>query len=122
MTGSACDAVCGINVLPHDLDIQIAFRHWHRAEEIFEDYIVEPFIETKDWVRTHWGRLVVENTLLDLVADETYDFPNYEYGPFLWKGNLLWLETFMARYETELVRDRKDRIATIENFISANIV
>lgn len=60
---------------------------------MFEDYLVEPFIETKDWVRSHWGRLVVENTLVDLVADETYDFPNHEYEPFLWKGNLLWLET-----------------------------
>ena len=122
LTGSACDAVRGIHVFPHDLDIQIAFRHWHRAEEIFEDYIVEPFIETKDWVRAYWGRLVVENMLVDLVADKTYDFPNHDYEPFLWKGNLLWLETFRARYEMELARDRKERIAAIENFISENIV
>ena len=60
--------------------------------------------------------------LVDLVADKTYDFPNHDYEPFLWKGNLLWLETFRARYEMELARDRKERIAAIENFISENIV
>ena len=122
LTGSACDAVRGIDVFPHDLDIQIAINHWHRAEEIFVDYTVEPFIETKGWVRDYWSRLAVEDTLVDLVADEKYDFPHHEYEPFLWKGHLLWLEPFMVRYKTELARGRKDRIAAFEDYISENLM
>lgn len=122
LTGSACDAVRGIDVFPHDLDIQIGINDWHRTEEIFEEYIVEPFIETKDWVRNHWSRLVVEDTLIDLVADEQYDFPHHEYEPFMWRGHLLWLEPFMARYQTELDRGRKDRIAAFEAFISEHLI
>ena len=34
-----------------------------------ENYIVEPFIETTGWARDYFGRIVVENTLVDVVAD-----------------------------------------------------
>lgn len=122
LTGSACDAVRGIKIFPHDLDIQIALPDWKRAEEVFEDYIVEPFIETNGWVRSHWGRLVIEDTMVDLVADAKYDFPNHEYEPFLWKENLLWLEPFMARFHTELERGRKRQIAAFKNYISKNMI
>lgn len=69
LTGSVCDAVRGIDIVPHDLDITICSKHWKKAEEAFSDYIVEPFIETRGWIRDNWGRLVIHNTQIDLVAD-----------------------------------------------------
>ncbi len=83
LTGSACDAVRGIDICPHDLDIEIYSKHW---EKVFEDYIIEPFINMKGWVRENFGRLVIENTQIDVVADESYDLPIHEYEPYMWKG------------------------------------
>ena len=70
LTGSACDAVRGIDVLPHDLDIEIFSKHWGKAQEVLSDCIVEPFIETKGWARNYFGRIVLANTLVVVVADD----------------------------------------------------
>lgn len=121
LTGSACDAVRGIDVVPHDLDIEIFSKHWEKAQNVFEDYIVEPFIETKGWARDYFGRVVVANTLVDVVADEKYDFPDYAYEPFEWKGYILWLEPFKSRYDTEKQRERFDRIDAFEKYITKNM-
>jgi hypothetical protein len=117
LTGSACDAVRGIDICPHDLDVEIYSKHWIKSEVVFEDFIIEPYIDTNGWVRDYFGRLVVENTQIDVVADERYDFPQHEYEPYMWKGYRLWLEPFNNRYKTEIIRDRKDRIKKIDEFI-----
>ena len=118
LTGAACDAVRGIDVVPHDLDIEIFSKHWAKAQDVLNDCIVEPFIETKGWARDYFGRIVVENTLVDVVADEKYDFPNYAYEPYEWKGYTLWLEPFMSRYDTEKQRKRLERIDAFEKYIA----
>lgn len=117
LTGSACDAVRGIDVIPHDLDIEIFSKHWAKAQDVLVNYIVEPFIETKGWARDYFGRIVVANTLVDVVADEKYDFPNHAYEPYEWKGYTLWLEPFMSRYNTEKQRKRLERIDAFEKYI-----
>lgn len=61
---------------------------------------------------------LVANTLVDVVADEKYDFPNYAYEPFEWKGYTLWLEPFMSRYNTEKQRKRLERIDAFEKYIA----
>ena len=118
LTGSACDAVRGIDVLPHDLDIEIFSKHWDKAQEVLSDCIVEPFIETKGWARNYFGRIVLANTLVDVVADDKYDFPNYVYEPFEWKGYTLWLEPFMSRYNIEKQRGRLERLEAFEKYIA----
>ena len=118
LTGSACDAVRGIDVIPHDLDVEIFSKDWDKAQEALLNYIVEPFIETKGWARDYFGRIVVANTLVDVVADEKYDFPNYAYEPFEWKGYTLWLETFASRYHTEKQRERLERIEAFDRYIA----
>lgn len=118
LTGSACDAVRGIDVRPHDLDVEIFSKDWDKAQEVLSDYIVEPFIETKGWARDYFGRIVVANTLVDVVADEKYDFPNYAYEPFEWKGYTLWLETFISRYNTEKQRGRLERLEAFDHYIA----
>lgn len=120
LTGSACDAIRGIEICPHDLDIEIYSKHWKKSEEVFEDYIIEPYIETNGWARDNFGRLVAENTQIDVVADERYDLPNHEYEPYVWKGYRLWLEPFNNRYKTEISRDRKDRITKFEEFLKSS--
>ncbi len=117
LTGSACDAVRGMDIRPHDLDIEIFSGDWKKAEKILENYIVEPFIETTGWARDYFGRIVVENTLVDVVADEKYDFPNYPYEPVEWNGYTLWLEPFANRYRTEQQRKRRDRIEKFEEYL-----
>ena len=118
LTGSVCDAVRGVDVRPHDLDVEIFSKDWDKAQEALSDYIVEPFIETKGWARDYFGRIVVANTLVDMVADEKYDFPNYAYEPYEWKGYTLWLETFMSRYNTEKQRGRLERLEAFDNYIA----
>lgn len=117
LTGSACDAVRGIDVRPHDLDVEIFSKDWDKAQEALSDYIVEPFIKTEGWVRDYFGRIVVANTLVDVVADAKYDFPDYA-EPFEWKGYTLWLETFMSRYNTEKQRERLERLEAFDNYIT----
>lgn len=54
---------------------------------------------------------------MDVVADEKYDFPDYAYEPFEWKGYTLWLETFMSRYNVEKQRERSERLEAFDNYI-----
>lgn len=39
LTGSASDVVRGVDVLPHDLDIEIYSKHWRKAQEAFKRYL-----------------------------------------------------------------------------------
>ena len=118
LTGSGCDAVRGVKVLPHDLDVEILSAHWKKAEKVFDEYIVEPFIETKGWSRDNFGRLVVEGTQIDMVSDKGYDLLQHDYEPYIWNGYTLWLEPFMSRYRIEIERGRQDRISSFKSFLS----
>lgn len=118
LTGSACDVVRGIDIVPHDLDIEIASSSWEKAKAIFQQWMVEPFHDTNGWVRKYFGRVVLHQTLVDMVADERFDLLNHAYEPYEWKGYTLWLEPFIERYKTEKMRQRQDRIRAFETFLS----
>ena len=118
LAGSGCDAVRGVNVLPHDLDVEIKSSDWEKAEKVFGEYIVEPFINTKGWVREYFGRLVVEGTQIDMVSDKRYDLLQHDYEPYTWNGYNLWLEPFMSRFRIEIERGRRERISSFIAFLS----
>lgn len=122
LTGSACDAVRGIAIKPHDLDVEIYSRDWEKAKDVFLEYMIEPFIDVKGWVREHFGRIVAGGMQVDVVADARYDLPHYEYEPYEWKGYTLWLEPFSKRYKTEKERNRKDRIEAFENYLKNSAI
>jgi len=44
-TGSVCDALRGIAVTPHDLDLVTHTRDFWRARDIFRSEMVEPFVD-----------------------------------------------------------------------------
>jgi len=81
-------------------------------------YVVEPFLETQGWVRKNFGRIVVHKIMIDMVSDEQFDFPTHAYEPYEWKGYTLWLEPFIERYKTELIRQRADRLKAFKKFFS----
>lgn len=118
ITGSACDAVRGIKIVPHDLDIEIYSEHWDKAQEAFKEFMIEPFIKTEGWARDTFGRLVICNTQIDMVSDKRFDLPTYDYEPYMWNGFTLWLEPFMKRYRTEIDRKREDRISAFSDFFT----
>lgn len=50
ITGSVSEAILGVNVTPHDLDIVSSCDDFYKLKEIFSKYIVEPFVDNNgEW-------------------------------------------------------------------------
>lgn len=79
-TGSVCDALRGIAITPHDLDLVVNTRDFWRARDIFLPEIVEPFVDNGgSWVVQYFGRICLSNTQVDLVADPSRNADAHHY-------------------------------------------
>jgi len=116
--GSVSDAVHGVNINPHDIDIVIHTRDFYKLKSIFPDSIVEPFVDNKEtWLVRYFGRLCFAGVLFDIVADEKMNLENHQYDKVLWNSYDLYAESLQVRYQLELKRNREDRIKAIEEFM-----
>ncbi|MHB1000765.1 MAG: nucleotidyltransferase family protein [Armatimonadota bacterium] len=115
--GSISDAVLGVDIKPHDLDIIVHTRDFFKVKRIFSDYVVEPFVDNKGtWLVRYFGRLCLDGAIVDIAADEKMNLENHQhpYTRTSWNGYDVIIEPLQDRYEVEIKRNRIDRIKAIE--------
>lgn len=118
ITGSVSEAVIGVKVLPHDIDIVCHVKDFFRLKNIFLDYLIEPFVDNQGiWVVRYFGRLCIEGVMLDIVADESRNEENHVYTPVYWHGHTIKVEPLHERYKIEIQRKRENRIKAIEEYL-----
>lgn len=115
--GSVSDALRGVKIIPHDLDIIVHTRDFFKVKSIFSDYVVEPFIDNKEnWVVRYFGRISMDNSYIDVVAAESLDLENHLYDKILWNGYDIFIELFENRYNLELKRNRPERLQAMDEY------
>jgi len=116
--GSISEAVLGVNIKPHDIDIIIHTRDFFRVKNLFPDSVVEPFVDNKGtWLVRYFGRLCLAGALFDIAADEGMNLGNHQYDRVSWNGYDVYIEPLHVRYQTEIKRKREDRIKAIETYM-----
>ena len=117
ITGSVSEALIGVNINPHDIDIVIHTKDFYRLKNLFSDFVVEPFSDLKDtWVVRFFSRLCINGVMIDIASDESRNFENHEYSSVSWNGYEIFAEPLHVRYQIELSRNRTDRIKAIEEY------
>lgn len=117
ITGSVSEALIGVNINPHDIDIVVHTKDFYRLKNLFSDFVVEPFSDLKDtWVVRFFSRLCINGVMIDIASDENRNFENHEYSSVTWNGYEIFIEPLHIRYQIELSRNRTDRIKAIEEY------
>lgn len=119
ITGSVSEALIGVKINPHDIDIVCHTKDFFRLKDAFLDCLVEPFIDNQGtWIVRYFGRLCVNGVMIDVVADESRNAKNHEYTPIQWKGYAMLIEPLYRRYEIERERQRDDRVRAIDEYLT----
>ncbi len=115
--GSASEAVLGVNVNPHDLDIVVHTRDFYKVKALTLEYVIEPLCDNKgSWIYRYFGKLCVDGASVEIVADERLNMDNARkrYERVIWKGYEVYITPLHERYAVEIKRGRKDRIEVME--------
>jgi hypothetical protein len=121
ITGSTSEAIIGIDIIPHDIDIITHERDFYKAKKLFLNYMVEPFVDNKGtWVVQYFGRLCINGIMFDIAADKKMNSENYDYENTIWKNYEIRMEPLLKRYEIEKGRNREERIKRIEEYMRKN--
>jgi hypothetical protein len=116
--GSISEAVFGVNIKPHDIDIVIHVSDFYRVKDIFLDSLIEPFVDNQGtWLVRCFGRLCLNGVMIDIAADKKMNKENHTYDSISWNGYNIEVEPLKTRYAIELQRGRKDRIKAIEDYL-----
>ncbi len=121
--GSTSEAVLGVDIIPHDIDIAVHTKDFYKVKELTRDYVIEPFGDNKsNWLVRYFGKLCVDGASVDIAADDklNYQNNNEHYEKVLWSGYEVFITPLRERYGIELQRDRKDRIKIIEEYINSH--
>ncbi len=106
--GSASEAVLGVSVEPHDLDIIVRPEDFFRVKSLFADCVVEPFVDNKGtWLVRYFGRLCVGGAMVDIAADEKMNPDRHQYDRVTWNGYEVFIEPLQARYRVEIQREER---------------
>jgi hypothetical protein len=137
IVGSVSDAVRGVNISPFDIDIVVRTKDFHKTKGIcfsaFPEAIIAPFDTQGTLALQYFGRMFLAGAMVEIVADERwnldyrqpenensvwrdYGYTKPEYIKATWRGYDVYLETLQHRYETEVKRNRTDRIKAIEEW------
>lgn len=115
--GSVSDAIRGIKITPHDMDLIVHTKDFLKVKDLFSDYVVEPFIDNKEsWVVRYFGRVSLGRSYIDIVAAENLNSENHLYDKVVWKGYEVLVERFENRYQLELKRNRPDRLEAMDEY------
>ncbi|MCO5214913.1 MAG: hypothetical protein M9953_06865 [Thermomicrobiales bacterium] len=119
--GSVSEAILGVDVMPHDIDFIVPVKDFFAVRDGFAEFVVEPFVDNKGtWLVRYFGRLYVGGMMIDVASDEKLSPANKTYHLVDWQGLRTSIEPLQVRYETEVARERRDRIAAIEAFLEAH--
>jgi len=111
--GSVSEAVLGVDVKPHDIDIIIHTRDFYKVKDVLSEYIVEPFVDNKGtWLVRYFGKLCIDGASIDIAADDKMNIENnlHQYEKVSWNGYDVFIEPLHNRFEVEVNRNRTDRI------------
>jgi len=116
--GSASEAVLGVDIKPHDIDIGVSTRDFYKVKDLFQDYVMEPLGDNKGkWLVRYFGKLCIDCASIDIAADEKLNIENQTLDKVSWHGYDLLITPLQVRYETEQQRKRKDRIKAIKAYM-----
>ena len=120
--GSVSEAVLGVDIIPHDIDIGVHTRDFYKVKDLTRQYVIEPLGDNKgNWIVRYFGKLYIDGASVDIAADDYFNIENrqYPYEKVSWKDYDVFIEPLQKRYEVEIQRGRKDRIKAIENWKKA---
>jgi hypothetical protein len=121
ITGSISEAIIGVEIIPHDIDIITHERDFYKIKELFINYLVEPFVDNKGtWVVQYFGRICIDGVMFDIAADKKMNSENYDYENITWENYKIKKEPLLKRYEIEKRRNREERIKKIEEYMEKN--
>lgn len=119
ITGSISEAIIGVEIKPHDIDIFVDVNDFYKVETNFTEYLIEPFTDNKGtWVVQYFGRLCIEGIMVDIAADKSRQ--DYKYDETTWENYKIKMEPLLKRYEIEKIRNREERIKRIEEYMIKN--
>ena len=119
IAGSISEAILGVEIEPHDIDIIVHTDDFFKVKEIFIDSVVEPFIDNKGhWVVRYFGRICLNKGFVDIIADEAWNKDKKQYDMVSWFGYNLFIEPLQTRYKIEISRNRIDRIKAFEEYMN----
>jgi len=121
--GSVSEAVLGVDITPHDIDIVVHTRDFYKVRDLFREYVVEPLGDNKgNWLVRFFGKLCIDGASVDIAADDKMNIENRQsqYEKTTWNGYDVFIVPLKNRYGVEVQRDRKDRITAIEKFMNQN--
>jgi hypothetical protein len=120
--GSVSEAILGVEIIPHDIDIIIKENNFYETKDLFLEYLIEPFVDTNGRLVKYFGRLCIDGIKFDIVADnECYKYYD-EYNYVYWKKYKTKMEPIKKRYEIEIQRNRIERIDKIKEYMIKNNV
>jgi hypothetical protein len=118
ITGSAVEAVSGADITPHDIDIIVHTKDFHKIKNLFSECVVEPFADNNGtWSVRYFGRICLGQGYLDIAADEKTNAENHRYDKTAFEGYDLFTEPLETRLRTETERKRKDRVKAIKAYL-----
>jgi len=122
ITGSVSEAVQGVALTPHDIDIVCHTEDFSKMKKIFLDHMVEPFIDHggAGAVR-YFGRICLRGIMIDIVADESRNSENYTFQDVIWREIPIKVESIMDRLIIELHRKREERIQAFNHYFSVHV-
>lgn len=127
LTGSCAACIRGIPLNPHDVDIMIDSKDIDKINEVFEDYLIEPIIETNGWLTKDFG-VIFLHSRIDIASDpqECLDEPEpVDCGPFAkknleeitWEGYSIKIPPINLQLNVNKIRGRWERVKLIQEYM-----
>ncbi|WDV46415.1 hypothetical protein PV797_01660 [Clostridiaceae bacterium M8S5] len=128
LVGSCAACLRGIPLNPHDVDIMIDSKDVDKINEIFQDHIVEPIIDTNGWLTKDFG-VIFLHARIDIASDpqKCLDIPQpVDCGPYAkenlevlsWNGFDIKVPPIELQLYVNKIRNRTERVNLIEKYIS----
>lgn len=122
--GSTSEAVLGVGIKPHDIDIAVHTKDFYKVKDLTYGYVIEPLGDNKgNWLVRYFGKLCVDGASVDIAADDKLNMENnrHLYEKVSWNGYEVFITPLRNRYEVEKHRDRGDRIKAIEAYMKRTV-
>lgn len=127
LTGSCATCIRGIKLHPHDIDIMIDSKNVNKLTEIFQDYLIEPIVDTNGWLTKDFG-VIFMDVRIDIASDPAriLDKPEpVDCGPFAkknletinWEGYNIKVPPLELQLNVNKRRNRMDRVKEIKKYL-----
>ncbi|MDP2872018.1 MAG: hypothetical protein Q8P31_05700 [Bacillota bacterium] len=131
LTGSCAACVRGALLSPHDVDVMLDAQDVDRVSDLLADVIIEPIIDTRGWVTSHFG-VAFPGARVDLAFDpqDALDRPEPgDSGPYArahleevdWRGHRIKVPPLELQIANNRRRGRMDRVAEMERVLAGRL-